>query len=76
MKQHTLKQHHTQILMTKEKYQDLSSLLYERTIDFINEELIEMLYDQKIVDDTGDDAIHIANHILYEFFNKQITKNW
>ena len=62
--------------MTKVKHQELASQLYERTVDFLNEETIEMLYDLKIIDDTGDDAIHIANNVMYEFYNKQLTKSW
>jgi len=62
--------------MTKKQYQELSSQLYERTVDFINEEIIEMLYDEKVIQDSGDDAIHVANKVLYEFFNKHLTKNW
>ena len=62
--------------MTKKQYQELSSQLYERTVDSINEELIEMLYEEKVIQDTGDDAIHIANKVLYEFFNNHLTKNW
>lgn len=62
--------------MTKAQHQELASQLYERTVDFLNEETIEMLYDLKIIDDTGDDAIHIANKVMYEFYNKQLTKSW
>jgi hypothetical protein len=35
--------------MTKTEYQELASELYERTVDFLNEETIEMLYDLKII---------------------------
>ncbi len=62
--------------MTKIEYQELASELYERTIDFLNEETIEMLYDMKLIKDTGNDAIHHANKIIYQFLNKQLTKNW
>ena len=62
--------------MTKVQHQELASQLYERTVDFLNEETIEMLYDLHIIKDTGDDAIHHANKILEQFFNKQLTKNW
>ena len=62
--------------MTKIEYQELASELYERTVDFLNEETIEMLYDMNLIKDTGDDAIHHANKIMYEFFNNQLTKNW
>ena len=62
--------------MTKEQYQELASELYERTIDFLNEETIEMLYDLKIIQDTDDDAMRIANKVMHEFYNKQLTKSW
>ena len=62
--------------MTKAEYQELASELYERTIDFINEETIEMLYDMEIIKHEGNDAIHHANKIIYEFLNKQLTRNW
>jgi len=62
--------------MIKKDYQDLACDLYERTVDFINEELFEMLYTKNSIEDTGDDATDLANKVLYEFFNKQITKDW
>ncbi len=62
--------------MTKIEYQELASELYERTVDFLNEETIEMLYDMKLIKDTGNEATYHANKIIYQFLNKQLTKNW
>jgi hypothetical protein len=62
--------------MIKKDYQDLACELYEQTVDFINEELFEMLYTKNIIENTNDDALDLANKVLYEFFNKQITKDW
>ena len=62
--------------MTKKDHKELACELYDRTVDFINEEVFEMLYDKNIIEDTGDDAVALINKILYEFFNKQITKDW
>jgi hypothetical protein len=62
--------------MTKIEYQELASELYERTVDFLNEEVIEMLYDMRLIKDTGNEATYHANKIMHQFFNKQLTKNW
>ena len=61
--------------MNRIEYQALASDLYDRTIDFINIEIIEMLYDKDIIQNVDDDAIHHANEIIYQFFSKQLTKN-
>lgn len=61
--------------MTKVEHQALASDLYDRTIDFINIEIIEMLYDKNLIQDVDDDAIHLANEIIDQFFSKQLTKN-
>lgn len=62
--------------MTKIEYQELASELYERVIDFLNIETIEMLYDMKLIKDEGNEAMHHANKVIYQFLNKQLTKNW
>ena len=62
--------------MTKVEYQELASELYERTIDFLNTETIEMLYEMNLIKDEGNDATYHANKTIYEFLNKQLTKNW
>ena len=54
--------------MTKIEYQELASELYERTVDFLNEEVVEMLYDMKLIKDTGNEATYHANKIMYQFF--------
>ena len=54
--------------MTKVEYQELASELYDRTIDFMNVEVIEMLYDKNLIEETDDRAIHMANEILKQLF--------
>lgn len=61
--------------MNRIEHQALASDLYDRTIDFINIEIIEMLYDKNLIQDVDDDAIHLANEIIDQFFSKQLTKN-
>ena len=61
--------------MNRIEHQALASDLYDRTIDFINTEIIEMLYDKNLIQDVDDDAIHLANEIIDQFFSKQLTKN-
>ena len=58
--------------MTKTDYQELVSKLYERTVDLLNEEIIELLYELKIIQDRGNDAIHLTNKVIHEFYNKQL----
>ena len=61
--------------MTNIKTTDIAEALYDRTVDFINEEVIELLYDYDLIDELSDDAIHLANDVIDNYFNKNLTKN-
>ena len=62
--------------MTKPEYQELSSELYELTCDFVNEQLLEMLYDKDIIKETDDAAMEIFNKTLQQYYNRHLTKSW
>jgi hypothetical protein len=62
--------------MKKPEYQELSSELYELTCDFVNEQLLEMLYDKDIIKETDDAAMEIFNKTLQQYYNRHLTKSW
>ena len=62
--------------LTKPQAEELAATLYDRTIDFIQEELYEMLYDLGRIEELDDEAIEIVNAILENFYAHHITKHW
>ena len=62
--------------MTKPEYQELSSDLYELNCDFVSEQLLEMLYDKGIINETDDAAMEIFNKTLKQYYNTHLTKTW
>ena len=62
--------------MKKPEYQELSSELYKLTCDFVNEQLLEMLYDKDIIKETDDAAMEIFNKTLQQYYNRHLTKSW
>lgn len=61
---------------TKKQIGELAEILYDRTVDFLNEEVIEMLYDEGLIEELDDDAIAISNAVLEAYLNFNLTKNW
>ena len=62
--------------LTKPQAEELAVTLYDRTIDFIQEELYEMLYDLGRIEELDDEAIEVVNAILENFYAHHITKHW
>ena len=62
--------------LTKPQSEELAATLYDRTIDFIQEELYEMLYDLGRIEELDDEAIEVVNAILENFYAHHITKHW
>lgn len=62
--------------LTKPQAEELAAILYDRTIDFIQEELYEMLYDLGRIEELDDEAIEVVNAILENFYAHHITKHW
>ena len=59
--------------MTNMNYKELADELYDRTIDFINEEVFEMLYDKNLIEESDDRAIHMADEIIEHYFKISTT---
>ena len=62
--------------LTKPQAEELAVILYDRTVDFIQEEVYEMLYDIGRIEELDDEAIDAINAILENFYAKHITKHW
>jgi hypothetical protein len=62
--------------LTKMQAQELATDLYNRTVDFIQEEVYEMLYDHGRIEELDDEAIDAINAILENFYAHHITKHW
>ena len=62
--------------LTKPQAEELAIILYDRTIDFIQEEVYEMLYDLGRIEELDDEAIEVVNAILENFYAHHITKHW
>ena len=62
--------------ITKQQAQELATELYNRSIDFIQEEVHEMLYDMGKIEELDDEALDVINAILENFFAYHITKHW
>jgi len=62
--------------LTKMQAQELAATLYNRTVDFIQEEVYEMLYDEGRIEELDDEAIDAINAILENFYAHHIIKHW
>ena len=62
--------------LTKQQAEELAIILYDRTIDFIQEEVYEMLYDFGRIEELDDEAIDAVNAILENYFAHHIVKHW
>lgn len=62
--------------LTKPQLEELAMELYDRTVDFMNEEMYEMLYELGRIEELDDDAMDIMNSIFEHFYAPHITKNW
>lgn len=60
--------------MTATKYKELADALYQRTIDFIQEECQEMCYEMDLIEETNDKAFEIMNGITANYFSHYVKK--
>lgn len=62
--------------MTTKQSKELAALLYQRTIDFVQEECYEMLYEMDMIEELDDVAIEIMNRTIENYFAHHIkTEN-
>ena len=60
----------------KETYKVLADILYDRTIDFVQEECFEMLKDFDLINDLDDKGIKLMNKTMEKYFSKKIKERW
>ena len=61
---------------TTKQSKELAALLYQRTIDFVQEECYEMLYEMDMIEELDDIAIEIMNRTIENYFAHHIkTEN-
>ena len=62
--------------ITTKQSKELASLLYQRTIDFVQEECFEMLYEIDMIEELDDAGIEIMNRTIENYFAHHIkTEN-
>ena len=49
-------------------YYNLSKILFDRVIENINNEAIELAFEHKLIEDYSDESIIIVENILKQFF--------
>lgn len=62
--------------ITDKQIEELADELKDRTCDFINEELWQLLYDAELVTETDDFAIVLWNKVMKEFYHPNLTNPW
>ena len=55
---------------------ELADELKDRTCDFMNEELWQLLYDAELITETDDFAIVLMNKVLKQFYHPNLTDAW
>jgi hypothetical protein len=59
--------------MEQKMYQQLADDLYQETCDFINEQLLEIMYKKDLIAETDNTAMLLMNKVLEEYYNVNIT---
>lgn len=62
--------------ITDKQIEELADELKDRTCDFMNEELWQLLYDAELITETDDNAIVLMNKILKQFYHPNLTNAW
>lgn len=62
--------------LTNPQIKELSEILYDRTKDFISTEVVEMLYDEGLIEELDDDATDLLNKVMEQYWSHHIVKNW
>lgn len=55
---------------------ELAEELQDRTVDSLNEELCQILFDLDIVEEINDDAIVLINKVLKAYLHPKLTSDW
>lgn len=62
--------------ITEQQLDELAEELQDRTSDFLNEEVWELLYDSGLITETDDTAIVLCNKLLFRFLHPNLTSAW
>ena len=62
--------------ISDKQIEELADELKDRTCDFMNEELWQLLYDAELITETNDFAIVLMNKVMKEFYNPKLTDPW
>lgn len=62
--------------ITKKQIKKLARLLYEETTYDNSVRLQEMLFREKLIEETDDEAMELMNRIFEYYWHKNIKKQW
>jgi len=62
--------------ISDKQIEELADELKDRTCDFMNEELWQLLYDAELITETNDFAIVLMNKVLKQFYHPNLTNPW
>lgn len=62
--------------LTPEKIHELAEILQDRTSDFINEEVWQLLYDSEYITESDDNAVKLIHKVLHSFYHSNLTKTF
>lgn len=62
--------------ITKKQIKKLARLLYEETTYDNSVRLQEMLFREKLIEETDDEAMKLMNRIFEYYWHKNIKKQW
>lgn len=62
--------------ITEQQLNELAEELNDRTTDFLNEELWQLLYDSELITETDDNAIVLMNKVFKAFLHPNLTSAW
>lgn len=54
-------------------YKELASQLSSTNIDSLTEEIIELLYDRNLIEETNDTAMHYVNEITKQYIELKLS---
>ena len=57
-------------------YYNIAKILFDRVIENINNEAIELAFDQNLIEDYSDEALIIVENILKQFFTLKTLKQY
>lgn len=60
--------------ISQQHLDELADELRDRTNDFINEEVWQLLYDNEYITETDDNAVILIHKVLHNFYHPNLTK--